>query len=368
MAHNLDFTLGRAAIAFRGSREDVWHRLGTQKQDGETLDSWVKDAGLDWDVLQLPLRVEAPTNAFGSDHTLPAPGWLASCRSDTMGVLGIGSERRKEVPPLELGKFLDQYVSSNPSFKWDTMGSLSGGRSVWFTALYDGDITVAGDKHKARLLATTAYDGTQSTILRGIMDRVVCRNTLSTALADRQNSVIRVRHSTKFNPEQAGRELSTIIKGIDCYKAMGDAMASRHIEDKSVVSMFRKLLDIPEDAKSTDISTRKLNQFDALSRAYDQTVRETNDTHKGTAWAALNAVTRYVDHDRSTRSGDGAKADETRFISAQFGSGAAMKQAAVQYLDDICDGDLLRAVSARTADTNDVSAMLRQSFRSSIGN
>ena len=149
---------------------------------------------------------------------------------------------------------------------------------------------------------------------------------------------------------------------------MGDAMATHHVDNDKIVHLFRHLLDIGPNDKAADLSTRKMNQFDALSRSYDQTCRETNGTHAGTAWAALNAVTRYVDHDRSTRSGDGATAAATRFMSSQFGSGNAMKERAVTYLDDLCDGDLLRAVAAKTADSGDVSAMLRQSFRPSIGN
>jgi len=34
----------------------------------------------------------------------------------------------------------------------------------------------------------------------------------------------------------------------------------------------------------------------------------------------------------------------------------------------MCDGDLLRAVANKTSDEADVSAMLKQSFRASVGN
>jgi hypothetical protein len=64
-----------------------------------------------------------------------------------------------------------------------------------------------------------------------------------------------------------------------------------------------------------------MNQFSALRSAYSATVRE--GTERGTVWTALNAVTRYVDHDRSTRNGDNQ--ESARFDSAQFGSGAALK-------------------------------------------
>ena len=48
MAHNIDFSNGRANFAFTGSRDAIWHRLGTQMKDGMSLDDWRVAAGLDW--------------------------------------------------------------------------------------------------------------------------------------------------------------------------------------------------------------------------------------------------------------------------------------------------------------------------------
>lgn len=367
MAHNLDMTNGRANIAYLGSRQDVWHHLGQEMPEGANLDTWIAQAGLNWSVEQLPVYAHGIKQHAGigaPDIAYPCKGWLASVRSDTKLTLGIGSDRRKEVQPHELVSWFDQYIKHDDRFKFDVLGSLDGGRVIWGSAKFNGDMQVAGDNHIARLLMTTAYDGTMSTINRATMTRVICRNTMNASLADRQKSVVRTRHSTKFDAARVGQELSAIINGFEAYKAMGDAMALKHIKDDEIVKMFRAMLDIAPEDKSADLSTRKLNQFDDLSRCYQTTC---NETEKGTAWAALNAVTRYVDHDRSTR-GSGGSADESRFISAQFGAGAAMKQKAIEYLDDLCDGDLLRAVSARTADAGDVSLMLKQSFRSSIGN
>lgn len=359
MSHNIDMTNGRANIAYLGSRADVWHRLGQEMPEGADLNTWIVQAGLDWNVEQLPIRAHD-----GDNRHYACQGWLASVRSDTKLTLGIGSDRRKEVQPHELVAWFDQYIKHDDRFKFDVLGALDGGRVIWGSAKFNGEMQIAGDNHVARLLMTTAYDGTMSTINRATMTRVVCHNTMNAALADKQKSVVRTRHSTRFDAKRVGEELGAIINGFDAYKAMGDAMALKHLDDNKIVNMFRTMLDIKPEETSKDLSTRKLNQFDNLTRCYEQTCRETD---KGTAWSALNAVTRYVDHDRSTR-GTGNSADESRFISAQFGAGAAMKQKAVEYLDNLCDGDLLRAVSAVTADGGDVSSMLKQSFRSSIGN
>lgn len=130
---------------------------------------------------------------------------------------------------------------------------------------------------------------------------------------------------------------------------MGDAMARVHLEKEQISKLFKAALDIPFDAKIEDVSARKMNQFEELKRCYRQTVNE--GTEPGTAWTALNAVTRWCDHDRGTRGG--VSETEARFASAQFGSGAAVKAKAVAYLDETLDGELLRAAIAKTAVTKD---------------
>lgn len=112
------------------------------------------------------------------------------------------------------------------------------------------------------------------------------------------------------------------------FKAMGDALAQNEMAKDEVSAFFKTCLDIPFEAHPADISGRKLNQFTALSNAYRTTIAE--GTPAGTAWAALNAITRYVDHDRSTRGG--ASEGEARLLSSQFGSGAALKEKAMGLL------------------------------------
>jgi hypothetical protein len=107
---------------------------------------------------------------------------------------------------------------------------------------------------------------------------------------------------------------------------------------------------IPTDEKA--MKTQTVNQLNNLFDCYAATIKE--GTPVGTAWATLNAVTRYVDHDRTTRdhSGDGEMV--SRFASAQYGSGAAMKERAVDYLVQYMDenhqgGDDFAALMQRPA-------------------
>jgi phage/plasmid-like protein (TIGR03299 family) len=331
MAHNIDMTNGRANIAFLGSRNDVWHRLGQEMAPGQSIADWAKAAGLEWSAVKVPAipALVGPQwdHIEPAKRMLPVDGWNFTVRSDTGTALGYGSDGRQEVQPLELLEWFDRYVGVDARFHLDCAGSLKGGRIVWATAVFEDEQTVVGEAHKARLLMTTAYDGTGSTLNKGTMTRVVCNNTLDAALSDAR-CTIRTRHSTKFNPERVAHELAAIASGFEQYKTMAEGMVQIDMAKESVSQFFKTMLEIPFDAKESDVSGRKLNQFQALQSAYRQTVAE--GTKPLTAWTALNAVTRYVDHDRSTRGADSK--EEAKFLSANFGSGAAMKAKAVGLL------------------------------------
>lgn len=353
MAHNLDMTNGRANIAFLGSRNDVWHQLGQEMQTGMTSEQWAQAAGLDWTAMKANAFVDfngALNEVAGIKHIV---------RSDNGHVLGTVSDRYQPVQPADVLGWFEQYIGVDSRFQLDVAGSLKQGEIIWATARYNGDIDVAGDKHVARVLMTTTFDGTGATINQMTMTRVVCNNTLKVALSD-SSAVIRTRHNTRFNAAKVGQELATLAQSVDSFKTMGDAMAETHMAKETVSKYFKRLLDIPFDAKQDDISTRKLNQFGDLNSAYRQTVQE--GTEPETAWAALNAVTRYVDHDRSTRGG--SDKGESRFLSSQFGSGAAMKAQAVELLttDETFKALLAQPFKPSTGEDRDIAAMLARPF------
>lgn len=331
--HNIDMTNARANIAFLGSRNDIWHRLGQEMLPGMDSAAWAKAAGLEWEAIKVPAiaSLEGPQ----WDH-IPAekrfahvPDRFFIARNDTAHILSPGtvSEIYQPHQPRAVLDWFDRYISVDDRFQLDVAGSLKGGAIIWATATFREPLSVAGDKHVARLLMTTTFDGSGATINQGTMTRTVCNNTLNVALMDRR-AVIRTRHNTAFDAKRVGDELATVAQGFACYKAVGDALAANSMAKDEVADFFKSCLDIPLEAKAEEISTRKLNQFEALGSAYRQTATE---GASGNAWAALNAITRYVDHDRAVQNGEKTK-DEARFTSAQFGSGASLKAKAMDLL------------------------------------
>lgn len=336
MAHNLDMTGNRANIAFLGSRNDVWHRMGQEMLPGQTIESWAKAAGLGWQAVKVPAIASLEGAAF--DHLDPATRFRRVddrsfvVRGDTGDALGyVSGDNRDGYQIVQPGDVLDwfgRYIAVDDRFALDVAGSLDGGKRIWATAKYNGAVDICGEEHRARVLMSTTFDGSGATINQATMVRVVCQNTLRMAHAD-QSAAIRTRHSTRFDAAKVGRELAQLAKSFANFKAIGDAMGTVEMSKDMVADFFRDVLDIPRNAKRDDISTRKENQYRDLCNAHYASERE--GAPRDSAWAALQAVTRYVDHDRSVKNGAGG-VDAARFASAQFGSGDNMKGKAMELL------------------------------------
>jgi phage/plasmid-like protein (TIGR03299 family) len=242
-----------------------------------------------------------------------------------------GCDRVNLVQPAEVLDWFQRYISVDDRFALDVAGSLKGGSIIWATATYRDPLVVAGDKHVARVLMSTTFDGSGATINQATTTRVVCNNTLRMAHSDNK-SMIRTRHNTKFDAARVGKELAQLAKGFAEFKTIGDAMAATELSKEYVQNFFKHCLDIPLDAKQDDISTRKMNQFRAVSTAYSITRRErgvADQKAPADAWQVLQAITRWVDHDRTSINGDRG---EKQFTSANFGSGDAVKGKAMGML------------------------------------
>lgn len=331
MAHNIDMTNGRANMAFLGDRADIWHRLGQGMLPGQSIADWAKAAGLEWTAIKVPALAALTGPQW--DHIEPAKRFMEVegqrhvVRSDNGRPLGYVSDQYQPVQPVEVLEWFQQYIAVDNRFALDVAGSLKNGEIIWATASFRDSLNIVGEEHKARLLMTTTFDGSGATINKATMTRVVCNNTLDAALSDKK-ATIRTRHNTRFDAARVGRELATIAAGFEHYKVMAEGMVSIQQSQADVSNFFKAMLDIPFDAKQDDISGRKMGQFRALGLAYKETVQE--GTQAGTAWTALNAITRWVDHDRSTRGGDNKV--EAQVLSANFGTGAALKAKAVGLL------------------------------------
>ena len=104
MPHMIDSTSGRANIAFLGSRDNVWHRLGTEMAEGMSMEEWRKAAGLDWTAIKVPALADCSNfeNLKSWDKFRKVEGFNFLVRSDVGTPLGYVSNQYKVVQPADV--------------------------------------------------------------------------------------------------------------------------------------------------------------------------------------------------------------------------------------------------------------------------
>lgn len=330
MAHELDFTTGRAAFARVEGSRDAWHGLGQTFAKDASIEQIAQAAGLDYHVARVP-------SFFKKGDTFEeVPNTYHLVRDDSMQAIGQPvSGQYHPVQTADVLEFIRDYFTVDERFTFETAGALKGGAVIWAQARFTAaEYRIAGAAHEMFAAFYTSFDKSRRSSLIGTSTCIVCNNTLSYAANTDAASTLSFTHRTKFAGamrDKAAEDFAALIVKFDKFKEMGDAFAQQQMSRDQIAAFFKTLLDIPLAAKREEISARKSNQFDALSAAMQQANRAEAAGAPMTKFAALQAVTRYVDHERSTRDGgDGAKL--SRLYSAQFGSGADLKARAVDLL------------------------------------
>ena len=314
MAHNLSIFNGVAEMAYNGERP--WHGLGQSVSDGASIEQWLQEARMEWEIKQSPVHF-----MNGSLHTFPQHQVLY--RSDSNAPLSVVSDRYKVVQPREMLEFFRSLVE-NEGFTIETVGSLKGGRRIWALAeTHIADEVGSGDKIKAYLLLITSCDGSLATTAKFVSTRVVCWNTQGVALGE-NGLEVKVRHNTVFDPNVVKGKMGLIGR-----KAFGDFMENMRGLSKAKISMLDagriigSLLPTPAGEKSVEEgkgfkTIMGLFQGNALGHSLPGV--------SGTAWGLLNAVTEYTDHHIRARN------PENRLDSSWFGVGSNLKAATEELL------------------------------------
>lgn len=214
MAHMIDTSIGRAAMAFVG--ETPWHGLGVALTEGASIAEWTRAAGFEWDALMaVPqfTRADGTVAEFGAKRII--------YRSDTGAPLSIMGDRYNIVQPREVLDFFAKLIQGG-DFKLHTAGVLNGGRRLWALAKngHGGEI-VKGDRVDQFLMLATSLDGTTPTVASFTGVRVVCANTIALALydarahlADAKNGTsgkapkaVKVNHRTVFDADSIHEQM-----------------------------------------------------------------------------------------------------------------------------------------------------------------
>ena len=299
-----------------------WHGLGNALPPGQTIETWARQAGMDWRIEASPVRYLA-TEAGGLGEIQAFPERQVLFRSDTKAPLSVVGGRYQVVQPREILEFYRD-LTERSGFELETAGVLKGGRKLWALARTGQTGTLSGnDRTDGYVLLATACDGTLATTAQFTSIRVVCNNTLAVAVGGAQQAV-KVRHSTTFDAQQVKRRLGISVSAWDDFVYRLKALSERRITRKTAERVLRTVFtDV--NHPSGDLRVKANEQ--AMKKAmvlYEGAGRGADlPSARSTAYGLLNAVTEFVDHERRARSTD------NRLDSAWFGKGAQLKQRAL---------------------------------------
>lgn len=282
-------------------------------------------------------------------------------RNDTGACLGIVGPKTHILQNVEAFAPLQPYLDSG-LLTLETAGCLDGGARVWMLAKINKPNFVVGigDEIKKYFLCANSHDGTLAARFGLTATRVVCNNTLTSAIFDKEakKDIVRIRHSAQVQLRAADAiaNIENLNAAMDNGFAKMAALAKTSISGAKARQYFKDVFNMPED----NVPKQSRDLLDELTLKYENNValvRELLDSHnqrtaieaqaqeivgsqllneiltekmetgigqtqgRETWWSAYNAVTEYLTHDRG-------RTEETRFASLYYGDSAKKNEVA----------------------------------------
>lgn len=317
--------------------QPAWHRLATVLTEVPTLAEGIIKAGLDWEVLRLPLIALNKEEAGLSG--ISCAGWQAIVRKTDERVLGIASDKYVPLQNREAFNWFQPFLDKSDC-QLESAGSLKQGRIVWVLAkiLAGGAEVTDGDKLEAYLLLSNAHDGTRAVTVGFTPIRVVCWNTASAAhrgldrAADKKTGkALRIVHTKaiKANLEAVQKTVDIAARRLEDLVADARVLRGREIDATSFYQFLEKvygperdairakLQSCYETAKDESLSPeareiakegaikleeklarpfRKVSTIERITKLFNEGPGA--DLAGKTLWGAVNAVTRYEEYER----------------------------------------------------------------------
>lgn len=271
-------------------RETPWHGLGTRVEEALTSDEALRIAGLNWEVDQTPVYTK---------EGLLIPGYKANRRSTDDAILGIVSDRYKIVQNTEAFEFTDALIGETEDgvVKYETAGSLCGGKRIWLLAKMPTK-NIVGDDVEPYMFFSNSHDGSGAIKIGMTPIRVVCQNTLNMAMntAKRQWSAKHVG-----DMQSKLEEAKHCLMMADEYMTNLDIEADKLANKKLYEDQIEEILDamFPVDENATDRKKNNVLEFrQTFWKAYDM---PDIAKFKDTAWKAVNAMSDVVTHSTPKR-------------------------------------------------------------------
>lgn len=265
------------------TREKPWHGLGTRVMEAPTSKAALQLAGLDWNVVQEPIYTE-------TEECID--GYKANVRDSDRSVLGVVTDRYKVIQNEEAFAFIDALLGEGVRF--ETAGSLNGGKKVWMLAHMPREYIIAGERISPYLVFSNTHDGSGAVKVAITPIRVVCNNTLNLALntAKRSWSMVHTG-AVKDKLEEARNTLFMAEQYMDSLGKEFERLRSIEMSDEEVLDYINLLLPCEENASPQQKRNIQRLREDMKARYFDAPdLKEVGNN----AYRFINAVSDFATH------------------------------------------------------------------------
>ena len=264
-------------------RETPWHGLGARVMEAPSSKEALGLAGLNWKVVQEPVYTQAEELI---------EGYKANVRDSDRKVLGVVTNRYRIIQNEEAFGFTDALLGEG--VRYETAGSLQGGRKVWLLARLPHEYIISGERISPYLVFSNAHDGSGAVRVALTPIRVVCNNTLNLALSTAKRSWS-MMHTGNVQ-EKLEEAKDTLFRAEAYMDSLGkefDELRKKKLTDKQVMDYIEILL--PMEDNTTPQQRKNISRLreDMGRRYFDAPDLKTVGKN---AYRFINAVSDFATH------------------------------------------------------------------------
>lgn len=335
-----------ATDAIFSVRSPAWHGLAHVWDDYPTREQ-AQAAVLNWEPIPEPLYRKVPyirphehnlllcggaergcelTDDFGEAFQ-EVPDFVMNVRSDNSAALGVVSSTFELVKNDELCDIAESIEGlAKGLVKFETGGSIMGGRKVWLLLRLAEPITISGDPHGETVIyyaLQNSHDGSGALRGQAVNTRIVCQNTsaASDLEAKTRGTEFVFRHTKNVGEriEEAKAALRGWRESIRDYRLLMEHLITLPVSEAGARTFIEEFIPMPPPHA---VSQRVINNVETargqLRGALESVTCEGIDR---TAYGLVAASIEYLNWHRKARSA------ETRFARTYLTKNAVVSDA-----------------------------------------
>ena len=348
--HNIDQTnnVVHMATATTNARP-WWERDGLEAiriDPNDSPEQWRK-AALDWDNDKAKVSFQGkqvdPKTGEIRIITSTLDDRFVIYRNDTLAPLTTSASTKYHIHSI--GQLCEAMakVCDHGNYRMSTIGSLRGGKEIWFMATTDDDVNIAGEAFNRNVILGTSYDQSKKSFAVCSDVAVVCANTLNYAL-NNADDVFRVSHLQAYNPAKVVGDLDKVKQNQLVMETTIELLAETKVEASATADYFKAVADLLPVSKKYEKEPEAFRQqiIKQIADSYTNAPGARLPSRVGTLHGATQAVVHFVDYKmlttdkaRKVKTGKGENdyvmtdSRSNRFNRAFFGDGQKLKSKAL---------------------------------------